>query len=294
MPINSFISYLQTEKRYSKHTITAYKNDLFTFQQFLQKEFSLADISLCTHHIVRSWVAYLMENKKEAKTINRKLSALKSFFNFLIKNNVVQTNPMLKVIAPKIRKRLPTYVPESNMNNLLQKDLFSEDFNGKRDRLILEFLYNTGIRLSELIGIKMQDVDMAESKVKVLGKRNKERIIPFNHYLLEIVKEYTEARNKKFPSTENEEMLLTSKGSPLYAKFVYRIVNKYLSEVTTLSKKSPHVIRHTFATHMLNNGADINAIKELLGHSSLAATQVYTHNSIEKLKNIYKQAHPKA
>lgn len=294
MHIDSFISYLQTEKRYSQHTIIAYKSDLISFQQFLDKEFSLTDITLCTHQFVRSWIVRLMDEKITAKTVNRKLSALKSFFKYLIKNKLATANPMQKIVLPKVPKRLPNYVPESNMNHLMQDDLFSKDFKGIRDRVILEVLYNTGIRLSELMGIKIHDINTIECKVKVLGKRNKERIIPYNNHLSEIINNYIESRKEQFPSVTLNNLLLTDKGCTLYPKFVYRIVNTYLSKITTISKKSPHVIRHTFATHMLNNGADINAIKELLGHSSLAATQVYTHNSIEKLKNIYKQAHPKA
>jgi integrase/recombinase XerC len=294
MHIDSFISYLQTEKRYSQHTIIAYKSDLTSFQQFLDLEFSIKDITLCTHQFIRTWIVRLIDDNITPKTVTRKISTLKSFFKFLIKNKLVSANPMQKIVLPKVPKRLPNYVPENNMNYLMQDDLFSNDFKGKRDRIILEILYNTGIRLSELIGIKIQDINTIECKVKVLGKRNKERIIPYNNHLSEIINDYMEVRKNQFPSVTLNNLLLTDKGSTLYPKFVYRTVNTYLSKVTTISKKSPHVIRHTFATHMLNNGADINAIKELLGHSSLAATQVYTHNSIEKLKNIYKQAHPKA
>jgi len=233
-----------------------------------------------------------MELNTSPKTINRKISTLKSFYKFLLKKGIINYNPLLKVVTPKVPKRLPLFVSENDMQNLLDKIEFENSFEGKRNKLILELFYVSGIRLTELINLKINDIDLENSLVKVLGKRNKERLIPINKTFILNLKSYlNEAKNIR---KSNNYVFLTLKGEKIYQKLVYRIVNYYLSIVTTISKKSPHILRHTFATHMLNNGADLNAIKEILGHSSLAATQVYTHNSLKKLKTIYNQAHPRA
>jgi integrase/recombinase XerC len=236
-----------------------------------------------------------MEGKNSARTVNRKITTLKSYFKFLIREGTVTENPMNRVVAPKTSKRLPVFVEQESMNDLFDKIEFGEGYPGVRDRMIMELFYATGMRLSELVNLKDEDLDLYKNVLKVTGKRNKQRIIPFSGNLSGLLKGYLELKGKTFPADEqNTHLFVTNKGEKLYPKLVYRMVHHYLNLVTTISKRSPHVIRHTFATHMLNNGADLNAIKEILGHANLAATQVYTHNTIEKLKSIYKQAHPRA
>jgi integrase/recombinase XerC len=236
-----------------------------------------------------------MENGISPRTVNRKITTLKSYFTFLIKEGLIQENPMSRVIAPKTSQRLPVFVEQESMKTLFEEVDFGEGYPAERDRLIMELFYATGMRLSELINLKDTDLDLFKNILKVTGKRNKQRIIPFTNNLVVMLGNYLEIKRKAFPGEEQEpHLFLTNKGEKLYPKMVYRMVHHYLDQVTTISKRSPHVIRHTFATHMLNNGADLNAIKEILGHANLAATQVYTHNTIEKLKSIYKQAHPRA
>ena len=230
----------------------------------------------------------------EAKSINRKISSLKSFFKYQLKEEVVQVSPMSTIISPKMNKRLPQFVEKADINTLFSYVEFTDDWQGKTDRILLQLLYNTGIRQAELVSLKESQVDHFKSSVKVLGKGNKERIIPVSAALLGLLKSYMAEKRKNFEQFDQETLLVNDKGRKLYPKYVYNVVKKYLSMITTISKKSPHVLRHTFATHLMNNGADLNAVKELLGHSSLAATQIYTHNSIEKLKDIHKKAHPKA
>ena len=249
----------------------------------------MAEVS---HGMIRSWIVSLMDQGISSRTVNRKITSLKSFFRFLLRKNEISLNPMLKVQSPKTSKRLPVFVDQDKMELLFEKVDFGEGFEAQRDHLLLEFLYATGMRLSELIGLKESSIDQYQSQIKVLGKRNKERIIPFTKKLQSSIREYLQEKKKMFPGEDS--FFVTDNGKPLYPKLVYRIVTKRLSAVTTLDKKSPHVLRHTFATHMLNNGADINSVKELLGHANLSATQVYTHNTIEKLKQVYKQAHPRA
>ena len=290
--ISIFCDYLSHQKRYSKHTITAYKNDLEQFQLFLDKEYEITQAKQVTSLIIRSWIVHLIEGGINTRSINRKLSTLKSFFKYLLKNELVKNNPLLKVTAPKTSKRLPVFVGENEMNNLFENISFDNNFEGLRDQLILELFYSSGIRLSELIELQLNSLDKNNSTIKVIGKRNKERIIPLAKKINPIFTQYLLIRKEL--KSSNNYIFLTKKNEKIYPKLVYRIVNHYLSMVTTASKKSPHVLRHTFATHMLNNGADLNSIKELLGHANLSATQVYTHNTIEKLKNIHKQAHPKA
>lgn len=235
-----------------------------------------------------------MEKDFSSLSVNRKISTLKTFFKFLLRENNIKSNPMDKVISPKSSKKLPSFVEEAQIIKLLDEFSFGDDFAGVRNKTIIEMFYNTGIRLSELIGIKHQDVDINNNTIKVLGKRNKERILPLQVSFIKSLRQYMEIKTSQFPELQHDCFFVTDKGNKMYEKFVYRIVNKYLNFVTTIEKKSPHILRHTFATHMLNHGADLNTIKELLGHANLAATQVYTHNTFEKLKSIYKQAHPRA
>ncbi len=292
MYIENFLSYLRFEKRYSEKTLIAYATDLRQFSEFLLKTYEIDNPVAANHLKIRSFIVDQIDQKISPRSINRKISTLKSFYKFLKRRGLTEGNPMLKVISPKTSKKLPVYVENEAMKTLLNHDFFTDDFAGHRDHLIIELFYNTGIRLAELMNIKVNDVDLAQKMLKVLGKGNKERIIPFDNQLGNIISKYIQMRNENFP--ENNFLIITDKGEPLYPKFVYRKVKHYLTMVTTVEKKSPHVLRHTFATHLTNQGADLNAIKELLGHSSLAATQVYTHNNIQKLKDIYKSAHPKA
>ncbi len=290
MPITQFLNHIQKNKRYSIHTLKAYKSDLIQLKLYLQSQYELELIEANSASL-RSWIVQLLESGIENKTINRKISTLKSFYKYLLKEELISTNPTGKLVSPKLGSTLPNFVREKEMTNLLDQFQFENSFKGIRDKMIIELLYSSGIRLSELIQLKVGDVDLSQSQMKVLGKRNKERIIPIHRKLLLGIKEYLIERNS---IAEDLNLLVTDSGKKMYPKFVYRKVNYYLGQVTTASKKSPHVLRHTFATHMLNNGAELNTIKEILGHANLSATQVYTHNTIEKLRNIYKQAHPRA
>lgn len=293
--MKAFLDYLQYEKRASEHTVESYRIDLEQFAAYELSEYGKDDILHAETSEVRSWMISLIESGITARSVCRKVSALRAFFRYHLKMKNVPVNPMEAVTAPKIAKRLPQFVGESEMSNLFKEELFSDDYEGWRDRLIIELFYVTGMRLSELINIKRSDIDMYDCSVKVLGKRNKERIIPFSPRVKNVIVKYLQLFDEKHPEIQKNSFIFVAPNeNKIYPKAVYRIVTKYLDLVTTIDKRSPHVLRHTFATHMLNHGADINAIKEILGHSSLAATQVYTHNSIEKLKNIYNQAHPRA
>lgn len=293
MFLERFTRYLQFEKRFSPHTLTSYKNDITQFADYMAG--LEIDYESVKHSTVRSWMVDIMDRGTEPKTIARKLSALRSFYKFLLREGLLEHNPMLQIKAPKIPKKLPVVVSEDKLNALLDSDaVFPEGFAGLRDRLVMELLFSTGMRLAELVSLKESDVDFYSQSLKVLGKRNKERVIPVNTQLLNLIRLYI--NEKKRQNFDNISLCLIVKndGMDSYPKLIYRIVNNYLSVISTHTKKSPHILRHTFATSLLNNGADISAIKELLGHASLAATQVYTHNSVERLKSIYKQAHPKA
>ncbi len=292
MDIKSFIQYIRYEKRFSPNTVLAYEKDLEQFFIFQKDLYETEDPASITHSMVRSWIVDLMEKKISSRSVNRKLTTLKTFYKFLLRQGLVTSNPLLKVISPKTSKRLPVFVDESNMDLLFTSTDFGNGFSDVRDKLILEIFYATGMRLSELVGLEDGSVNVFECQFKVLGKRNKERIIPFTKKLKELIEEYLQIRKDITPKAP--AFFITDKGKKMYAKLVYRIVTHRLGEVTTLEKKSPHVLRHTFATHMLNRGADINSVKELLGHANLSATQVYTHNTIDKLKQVYKQAHPRA
>lgn len=293
MYIPEFIDFLTFEKRYSKHTVSAYSGDLIQFEKYLFEVLSFDSLKDIEFNHIRSYIVSLIENGQTSRSINRKISCLKSYFKFLQTNFQNSVNPMLKVVSPKTNKKLPVFIDENVITSLLDEKYFTVDFIGKRDRLILELFYATGIRLSELVNLKVSDVDLYNQQIKVLGKGNKQRIIPFSSHLTIVFEEYFREAEKNNLNLFGE-IFVTVSGNKIYHKLVYRIVVDYLTKVATLEKKSPHVLRHTFATHLLNNGADLNSIKEILGHTSLAATQVYTHNSIEKLKNIYKQAHPRA
>jgi len=303
MEKGKFIDYIQYEKRYSPHTVTAYQNDLDQFFSFLNVQYTIDDIRDVTHPMIRSWLARLIEEQTSPRSVNRKLSTLKSFYKFLIKEGVLTVNPMRRIISLKTSKALPVFVEKEKMEILFEKTDFGSGFPAIRDRMILEILYATGMRLSELINLKEPDIDFHQSELKVLGKRNKERLIPFSNKFGELLKTYLREKKSWLEEAEVQRpivskddlwIIILNNGKKAYPRFIYSTVTKYLSQVTTLQKTSPHVLRHTFATHLLNNGAELNAVKELLGHASLSATQVYTHNTIEKLKKIYKQAHPKA
>jgi integrase/recombinase XerC len=294
MDIIAFLKYLELEKRFSTHTTKAYKSDLLQFFAYLEEIYSLTSIPEVRHFHTRAWIVELMQNKITPRSINRKLSTLKTYFKFLKRRKEIQENPMLKVIAPKVGKRLPVVVKEVELENLFEKINFGKGYAAVRDEMVMEMLYSTGMRRSELINLTPNDLDFFNNRVKVLGKGNKERLIPFARQLADRLENYLAIRNDEFGLGATGSLFLTGKGKEMYPKLVYNLVKKYLSQITTVEQRSPHVLRHSFATHLSNNGADLNAIKELLGHSSLAATQVYTHNSIEKLKKVYQQAHPKA
>jgi integrase/recombinase XerC len=289
----SFINYLKYEKRYSPLTAIAYKKDLDQFEEFFVSTVGDFTVEGINDKVARQWVIELMDKGISARTVNKKISALKSFYKYLLRLEVIKENNLVNVIVPKVRKKLPQFVEERNLDHLLDDGFFGKDFEALRDKLILSLLYGTGIRLAELMHLKDADIHRAEFLVKVLGKRNKERIIPYPRSLNPLIEEYLAARTELFGPVAGA-LLLTSKGEPVYEKLIYRIVNKYLALVTTIDKKSPHVLRHTFATHMLNRGADLNAVKEMLGHSNLSATQIYTHTSLSKIQKVYRQAHPRS
>ncbi len=295
MDIQLFFQYLETEKRCSPHTLKAYKADLARFFGFISTQYHIKEIPEIELPMIRSWIVSMMDNGISSRTINRKLSSLKSLYRFLIREDIVKVNPVTKVIPPKSAQPLPVFVDKKGMDLLFDKVEFEQGFVGSRDKLILEMFYFTGVRLSELIEMTDANVDLSQQQIKVLGKRNKERIIPIDMVFIQSIRNYIGTRNKEVGQSGPVSFLfLTESGNKMYKKLVYRIVNSYLGKVSTLTKKSPHVLRHTFATHMLNNGANLNTIKEFLGHSNLAATQIYTHNTIDKLKLIYEQAHPRA
>lgn len=292
--IRTFLDYLKFQKRYSRHTLLSYETDLIAFFLFLQQQFEESDIAGIKSTYIRSWLAQLKSGGISSKTINRKISALKTFFKYHLRQGLITVSPMATIISPKQSKKLPEFVDKRDTYTLFQNMEFPDDWNGLTDRLVLQLLYNTGMRQAELIGLKEDQVDFVKDSIKVLGKGSKERILPLNKELLLLMKDYMDQKRKLMEKPDTVYLLVRPNGEKLYPKYVYNSVKKYLSLVTTIGKKSPHILRHTFATHLTNNGAELNAVKELLGHSSLAATQIYTHNTIEKLKDIYKKAHPKA
>ena len=292
--IQSFLGYLKFEKRYSIHTFTSYETDLTDFFDYLNVHFGdvlLADIN---HNFIRSWLADLKNRGLTSRSINRKISSLKSFFKYHLRRGVIESTPMSYIISLKISKRLPVFVKEEETRKLvLTLNQFTENWKTLNAKMLITIFYSTGMRLSELITLNEKQIDFGKSQIKILGKGNKERIIPVSKEVMEIIRDYQQLKKKEFEQPDNV-LLVTEKGNKLYPKYAYLLVNQFLGKASTLDKKSPHVLRHTFATHLMNNGADLNAVKELLGHSSLASTQVYTHNTIEKLKDVYKKAHPKA
>lgn len=292
--IREFLDYLKFEKRYSVHTLTAYETDLDAFFTYLQKQFGHSGLEGITHSYVRTWLASLKDEGTSSRSINRKISSLRSFFKYHLRRGTIDATPMTNVISPKTPRRLPVYVKEKETGDLLATlAAGTEDWKTLNAKMLITIFYNTGMRLSELINLKENHLDTARGQLKVLGKGNKERIIPVSKDLIGEIDEYRRLKRKTFEKT-GETLLVTEKGKKMYPKYAYLMVNRYLSGAGTLDKKSPHVLRHTFATHLMNQGADLNAVRELLGHSSLASTQIYTHNSIEKLKNVHRKAHPKA
>lgn len=289
----SFINYLKYEKRYSQLTAIAYKKDLDQFEEFFVQTIGDFNVEGINDKIVRKWVIELMDKGISPRTVNKKISALKSFYKYLLRLEVVKENKLVNVIVPRVRKKLPVFVEEKNLNHLLDDGFFGKDFEALRDKLIVSLLYGTGIRLTELMHLKDADIYQNEHLLKVLGKRNKERIIPYPRSLNQEIEQYKTERTKLFGNSV-ACLLLTAKGKPVYEKLIYRVVFKNLALVTTIDKKSPHVLRHTFATHLLNRGADLNAVKEMLGHSNLSATQIYTHTSLDKIQKVYRQAHPRS
>lgn len=291
-----FIDYLKFEKRYSVHTVRAYKDDLAQFFDYLEVAFGEMSITSISTPFVRSWLASLKEQNITSKSINRKISSLKSFFKYQLKRGLLEKSPMAGIISPKSGKRLPVYVEEKDIQLLLDKVEFPENWQGKTDHLLIGMFYNTGVRLSELVTLKNIQLDTETATIRVLGKGNKERMIPLSSSLIDEIRAYQKEKLSHFGQDSREKadtLFINEHGRALYVKYAYLAVKKWLSLVTTIDKKSPHVLRHSFATHLMNHGADLNSVKELLGHSSLAATQLYTHNSIEKLREVHKKNHPR-
>ncbi len=288
--IDSFSKFLSFEKRYSSHTIVSYLNDLNQFKSFYSITYGPIQWETVKHIHIRSWLAALASKGISNRSISRKLSSLQTFYKFLLRRGILEKNPLKKIIAPRIGKKLPYYLQESTVHELFTNDLFNKDFSGLRDRIVLELLYSTGMRRSELMNLEIHHIDLEKNLLKVLGKGGKERLIPFGHDLQSMLKNYL---SKRHCIANSNNLIISDKGKKVYPKWIYNTVKKYLSLVTTAEKRGPHILRHSFATHLTNQGAELNAVKELLGHANLAATQIYTHNSIDKLKRIYEKAHPK-
>jgi integrase/recombinase XerC len=293
-PKESFLQYLQIEKRYSPHTIRSYSNDLDQFHSFLSAQGLSDDPVGVTSHDIRGWIVSMIDNEYTTVSVHRKISCLRVYYRYLRKEGILRKDPLERVVLPKRKKTIPVFVEEEAMNKLLDDYCFGDGFAGIRNRTIVEMLYMTGIRRAELTGLRINDVDLSEGSLKITGKRDKQRIIPLVKPFIRRLEEYIKVRNESISPAANDWFFVTDKGNRLYDKYVYNIVTSYLGMVTTVEKKSPHILRHTFATHLLNRGADLNSIKELLGHANLSATQIYTHNTFEKLRKIYKQAHPRA
>ncbi|MBQ8889027.1 MAG: tyrosine-type recombinase/integrase [Bacteroidaceae bacterium] len=293
MWIESFLEYLRLERNYSEKTVVSYGIDLREFEGYFKKVDAEMDFTAVGADVVRNWVVHLMDEGRAATSVNRKLSSLRSFYRFLLRKKVITVNPMAKVVGPKKKKPLPSFVREKDMDRLLDGLTFEEGFEGRRDRVILEMFYATGVRLSELIGLDDVDVDLSARLIKVTGKRNKQRLIPFGDELAEDLLIYIKVRNETFPNGTDAFFVLKS-GKRMYPMWVYRLVRRNLSKIVTLKKRSPHVLRHTFATAMLNDCAELRAVQELLGHESLMTTEVYTHTTFEELKKVYELAHPRA
>lgn len=291
--IESFLNYLRFEKRFSPHTVISYQNDLSQFEKYLEINYE-EEPRGASYSMVRSWIVSLVEQKLDTSSVNRKIASLRSFYKFLLRQDQIQKDPTTKIKVLKTAKKLPHFVKEPDMALALDEPVFEDNHAGWRERIVLELLYGTGMRLSELINLKENQINLREQTIRVIGKRNKERVIPFSDPLVDVIQGYKRIRNKSIRVNDNGFLLVNDSGGKCYPMLIYRIVTKHLAQFSSVEKKSPHVLRHTFATHLLNKGAEINAVKDLLGHSSLAATQVYTHNSMEKLKKAFDQAHPKA
>lgn len=291
--VSGFLDYLKFEKRYSQHSVSAYQTDLEQFVHFASRQFDAGQVADVSTAMVRTWLANLKDEGLQARSINRKLSALKSWYRYMRRQGWVQSSPLSALTGPKTPKKLPSFANEDEIQQLLTATEFPDTWTGRTEKLALQLLYHTGMRRAELLNLKVSQIDHGQRHIRITGKGNKERIVPVHASLLQQIAAYQQERHQVAPP-EVLQLLVTEKGKPLQANQLYKMVTRYLGAVTTLSKKSPHTLRHSFATHLANAGADLNAIKELLGHASLAATQVYTHNSIEKLKEVYKKAHPKA
>jgi len=293
MSLEAFASYLTLEKNYSSHTVKAYSKDITDFQGYCLRHFQLPEINKVNYSLIRNWIVDLVGQGVSNRSINRKISSLKSYYRFLMKIGEIENSPLAKHKALKLEKKIQVPFSEQEMVQVLNAIEYPHDFLGLRDKLIIELLYATGMRRAELINLKVKDLDFSSKTLKVLGKRNKERILPIIPHLAETLQSYLEARQAIVDGEDEGYFLLTNTGHKIYETLVYRVINKYLSMVSPKVKKSPHMLRHTFATHLLNHGADLNAVKELLGHSSLASTQVYTHSSIAKLKEVHLTSHPR-
>ena len=293
MSVSKFVSYLRLEKKYSGHTVNAYQQDILSFTNFCEDKYSLVQIERVEYPVIRSWIVELVNSGISNRSVNRKIASLKAYYKFLQQIDLIAANPLAKHKALKTSKKIEVPFSEEEMRRVLSQLPFSDDFEGSRDKLIIELLYTTGIRRAELVNLKMGDVDLSERSLKVLGKRNKERIVPLLVSTIDLFAMYLPLRNELENKVDKEFVFLTNAGNKIYETLVYRIINGYFSKVSSKIKRSPHILRHTFATHLLNKGADLNSVKELLGHSSLASTQVYTHNSIAELKKIHASAHPR-
>ena len=292
MLVAAFLRYLECEKKYSKNTINAYKRDIIAFSDFCEEEFDQKEITLIHYHQIRTWIVALVENKISNRSINRKISSLKTFYSFLQKIHEIEINPLAKHKALKVQKKIQTPFDKEEVESVLSVLGEGKDFESVRDRLIIELLYSTGMRRIELVNVKEKDIDFSRQVIKVLGKRNKERYVMVLPSVLKTLNQYLSLK-RDYEKNSVEALLITKKGIKIYETLVYRVINLYFSKVSTKAKKSPHILRHAFATQLLNNGASLNSVKELLGHSSLAATQVYTHNSLEQIKKVYNKAHPR-
>lgn len=291
--LRAYQDYLEKEKKYSALTVKAYLKDVFSFQEFLQQNFDMLILEAVTYSVVRSWIVFLIENNNSHSSINRKMSSLKSYYKFLLKIKQIDVNPLLKHKSLKVPKKIQIPFSENEVNQVLEEVDFSNDFEGIRNRLIVELFYATGMRRAELISLELKSVDFGNNTIKILGKRNKERLVPMLQCTSDLLKLYLSYRNNEFVEENNEVLILSKKGNKISESFVYRLINEYFSDVSQKVKKSPHVLRHSFATHLLNNGADLNSVKELLGHASLSSTQIYTHSSLAELKKVYQNSHPR-